>query len=95
MNRLPYIKELNSALMTFRMAYGSLSNANKVLLDTQLGIQSPDQKPYYEYGFGFENLGLGQVRFFRLDFIWRSQYQALNGPQSPLMGVRVAFRPTF
>lgn len=96
MNRLPYIKELKlRLLMTFRMAYGSLSNANKVLLDTQLEIQSPDQKPYYEYGFGFENLGLGQVRFFRLDFIWRSQYQALNGPQSPEMGVRVAFRPTF
>ena len=95
-NRLPYVKELKIRLLiTFRMAYGSLSNANKVLLDTQLGIQSPDQKPYYEYGFGFENLGLGQVRFFRLDFIWRNQYQALNGTQSPEMGVRVAFRPTF
>jgi len=27
---------------------------------------------YYEYGFGFENIGYGNVRFFRVDFIWRS-----------------------
>ena len=96
MNRLPLLKKLNLRfLATFRIAYGTLSESYKDYLVTDLKLRAPDQKPYFEYGIGLENLGLGQVRFFRLDFIWRGPHKSLNGPQSPEFGVRLSVKPTF
>ena len=96
MNRLPLLKKLNLRLLaTFRVAYGTLSDFYKDFLVTNLELQAPDENPYYEYGIGLENLGLGQVRFFRLDLIWRGPHRSLNGPQSPELGFRLSVRPTF
>jgi len=36
-----------------------------------------------------------QVRFFRLDLIWKGPHRSLNGPQSPELGFRLSVRPTF
>ena len=82
-------------MATFRIAYGTLSPAYKDHLITDLKLKGPDQMPYFEYGIGLENLGLGQIRFFRLDFIWRGPHKSLNGPQSPEFGVRLSVKPTF
>ena len=96
MNRLPLLKKLNLRfLATFRIAYGTLSDFYNDFLVTNLELQAPDKNPYYEYGIGLENLGLGQVRFFRLDLIWRGPHRSLNGPQSPELGFRKSARPTF
>ncbi|MGB2164414.1 MAG: hypothetical protein ACPHYH_01100, partial [Flavobacteriaceae bacterium] len=74
---------------------GTLSESYQDYLSTNLKLRAPDQKPYFEYGIGLENLGLGQVRFFRLDFIWRGPHKSLNGPQSPEFGLRLSVKPTF
>ena len=96
MNRLPLLKKLNLRfLATFRIAFGTLSESYQDYLSTNLKLRAPDQKPYFEYGIGLENLGLGQVRFFRLDFIWRGPHKSLNGPQSPEFGLRLSVKPTF
>lgn len=96
MNRLPLLKKLNLRfLATFRIAFGTLSESYQDYLSTNLKLRTPDQKPYFEYGIGLENLGLGQVRFFRLDFIWRGPHKSLNGPQSPEFGLRLSVKPTF
>ena len=96
MNRLPLVKKLNLRfLATFRIAYGTLSESYMDYLVTDLKLQAPDQNPYFEYSVGLENLGLGQLRFFRLDCIWRGPHRFVNGPQSPKFGVRLSVKPTF
>jgi hypothetical protein len=30
------------------------------------------RKPYIEYGFGIENIGFGNLRPLRVDFIWNN-----------------------
>lgn len=96
MKRLPLIKKLNLRfLATFRIAYGTLSESYKDYLVTDLKLQAPDRNPYFQYSVELENLGLGQVRFFRLDFILRSPHRLVNRPQSPKFGVRLSVKPTF
>lgn len=96
MNRLPLVKKLNLRfLATFRIAYGTLSESYMDYLVTDLKLQAPDRNPYFEYSVGLENLGLGQLRFFRLDCIWRGPHRFVNGPQSPKFGVRLSVKPTF
>ena len=64
-------------------------------LVTDLKLQAPDRNPYFEYSVGLENLGLEQLRFFRLDCIWSGPHRSVNGPQSPKFGVRLSVKPTF
>jgi hypothetical protein len=42
-------------------------NAGNITLSTP-------NKPYYEYGFGIENIGWGNFRLLRIDFNWRGNY---------------------
>jgi hypothetical protein len=60
-----------------------------------IAYQAPSDKVYSEYGFGFENIGYGNFRPFRVDFIWRNDFTAVNGKQSPGFGVRFGFIPEF
>lgn len=99
LNRIPLIKKLKlRSLVTFRAVYGSVSKANRAINDKYSSIiyNTPDKKPYYEYGVGLENIGYGNLRFFRVDFIWRSDYTpAPNNiaKPTPTFGIRIGVKP--
>ena len=98
-NKIPLIKKFKlRTLATFRFAYGSTSDQNRNTNQSNIQYNSPDSGLYYEYGFGFENIGYGNVRFFRVDFIWRSPLASsfkLNpySSQLPDFGIRVGAKP--
>jgi putative outer membrane protein len=50
---------------------------------------------YWEYGFGIENIGLGNFRFIRVDFVWRSEFNDVNGVRNPKFGIRLGVVPSF
>lgn len=96
MNRVPLVKKLGlRSLLTFRATYGSISKRNKSINRSTIIYEAPNRKPYFEYGFGFENIGYGNLRPLRVDFIWRSDFKNVNGPVSPRFGVRVGFKTSF
>ena len=39
---------------------------------------APDKRLYAEYGFGFENIGIGNIRPLRIDFNWRNDFNFGN-----------------
>jgi hypothetical protein len=95
MNRIPLIKKLKlRSLLTFRGVYGTISNGSKEINRSSINYAAPT-KPYFEYGFGFENIGMGNLRPFRLDFIWRSKFQNSNGLNNPMFGIRIGINTTF
>lgn len=95
LNRIPLVKKLNwRSLLTFRTVYGTISKENVAINQSSINYTAPN-KLYYEYGFGFENIGVGNIRPLRIDFIWRSDFQNLNGPVSPKFGIRFGSRVNF
>ena len=60
------------------MAYGTLREENKVVSASNIYYNAPE-KLYWEYGFGIENIGIGNFRPIRVDFIWRSSFNDRNG----------------
>jgi hypothetical protein len=72
-NRIPLIRKLKwREVFTASALYGSLRNyeAHKKLVTFphyQNGIKPSLQQPYYDIGFGIENI----FRVFRIDFTWR------------------------
>lgn len=96
MNRIPLIKKLGlRSLLTFRTVYGSISKRNKKINRSSIKYVAPNRKPYFEYGFGIENIGYGNLRPLRVDFIWRGDFKNVNGPESPKFGIRVGFKTSF
>lgn len=96
LNRIPLLKELKlRSLLTFRGVYGTISDQSKDINRSSIIYVAPSAKPYYEYGFGFENIGIGNVRPFRVDFIWGSDFQNFNGPVNPKFGIRIGIKTTF
>ncbi len=96
LNRIPLVRKLKWRTVTsFRIAYGSISEANKAVNRSNLAYAAPYDKPYYEYSVGLENIGYGNLRFIRIDAIWRSNYQSVNGLYSPKFAFRVGIRPDF
>ncbi|TCP23582.1 carboxypeptidase-like protein [Tenacibaculum skagerrakense] len=104
LNRIPLVRKLNlRSLLTFRAAYGTVSDANRALNDgvvNTAGIQNiqynAPNKVYYEYGFGFENIGYGNLRFLRVDAIWRSDYNAPANSiavPTPKFAIRIGIKP--
>lgn len=95
-NRIPLLKETRLRSLVFaRFAYGTISQANIEASKSNIVYNAPE-KLYWEYGFGIENIGImGSVRFIRLDFIWREDFNDVNGVKSPNFGVRVGIRPIF
>lgn len=73
-----------------RGAYGSLSDASKNINVDNLKYSAPDQQFYYEYGFGIENIGFGNIRIFRVDFNWRGNY--LDRPDASKFGIKAGFQ---
>ena len=95
MNKIPFIKKLRMrSLLTFRFAYGSISDENISRNKSSIVYNAPDENPYYEYGFGMENIGFGNLRIFRIDMVWRSSLLetfVTNIPSNnlPNFGVRI------
>ena len=94
-NRIPFLQKLRFKSVFFgRFAYGTLSEKNKQANITNIIFNSPE-KLYWEYGFGIENIGLGNFRFIRVDFVWRNDFNDVNGVRNPKFGVRIGIVPSF
>ena len=95
-NRIPYLKKLGLREVVFyRGILGSISQDNININRSNLNYSAPNKKVYGEYGFGIENIGYGNFRPIRLDFVWRTNFVDVNGLSSPKFGLRVEFRPEF
>ncbi len=96
LNRLPLIRKLKwRTVMSFRAAYGSISDRNQSINQSNIHYAAPTNQIYYEYSFGLENIGYGNLRFIRIDAVWRSDYTSVNGLHSPKFAIRMAFKPDF
>ena len=94
LNRLPLINMLKlRSLMTFRGVAGNVSDSNLEINRSSIAYNAPTEL-YYEYGFGIENIGFGNLRIFRVDCIWRSEFTNPNN-YAPNFGVRVGMSPGF
>jgi len=98
---VPLIKRLKfREAVTFKALYGSLSNANNPVSQTDL-LKLPtdqngnsltftlDKKPYMEAGFGITNI----FKFFRVDYVIRLSY--LNHPGISKSGIRFDYKWDF
>ena len=95
LNRLPLIKKTKwRSLLLARMAYGTLRDENRVVSASNIYYNAPE-KLYWEYGFGIENIGIGNFRPIRVDFIWRSSFNDRNGVKNPYFGIRFGIKPEF
>ncbi len=96
LNRLPLIRKLKwRTIVAFRSAYGTISDRNKDINRSDIHYVTPSPKMYYEYSLGLENIGYGNLRFIRIDAVWRSDYTSINSLYSPKFAVRLAIRPDF
>ena len=94
-NRVPFLQKTRFKSLLFgRFAYGTLSEKNKTANMSNIVFNTPE-KLYWEYGFGIENIGLGNFRFIRLDFVWRSDFNDVNGVRNPKFGIRLGIEPSF
>lgn len=90
---IPLIKKLKLREVAFyRTAVGSLNESSIAINAANLILKAP-QKPYYEYGFGIENIGFGNVRILRVDFNWRGNY--LQNPETKKFGIKFGFQYYF
>lgn len=91
---IPLIKKLKLREVAFiRGAYGSLSDASKNINVENLKYSAPNEQIYYEYGFGIENIGFGNIRILRVDFNWRGNY--LDRPDASKFGIKAGFQFNF
>lgn len=91
---IPLIKKLKlREVGIFRAAYGTLSDASKAINLSKVQYSAPSEHVYYEYGFGLENIGFGNLRILRVDFIWRGNY--LNNPNISKFGIKAGIQVNF
>lgn len=91
---IPLIKKLKLREIAFiRGAYGTLSDASKDINVEGFKYSAPNQQVYFEYGFGIENIGFGNLRIFRVDFNWRGNY--LDRPDISKFGIKAGFQIGF
>ncbi|MFC6266746.1 DUF5686 family protein [Frigoriflavimonas asaccharolytica] len=91
---IPLIKKLKfREVGFFRAAYGTLSDASKNINVEGFRYSAPSEKIYYEYGFGIENIGFGNVRILRVDFNWRGNY--LDRTDISKFGIKAGFQFSF
>lgn len=95
LNKIPLVDKTKLRSLLFaRFAYGTISQQNRDAHQTNLIYNTPE-KLYWEYGFGIENIGFGNIRPFRLDFIWRGDFNDVNGTRNPKFGIRFSVMPNF
>ncbi len=91
---IPLIKKLKlREVGFFRAAYGILSDDSKNINIEGYRYSAPSEKIYYEYGFGIENIGFGNLRIFRIDFNWRGNY--LDNPNVTKFGIKAGTQFSF
>lgn len=91
---IPLIKKLKLREVAFiRGAYGSLSDAAKNINVEGFKYSAPNEQVYYEYGFGIENIGFGNIRLLRIDFNWRGNY--LDRPDISKFGIKAGLQFNF
>lgn len=91
---IPLIKKLKLREVAFyRTAMGSLMERSVAMNVGNQNLSAPEKKPYYEYGFGIENIGFGNVRILRVDFNWRGNY--LENPETKKFGIKFGFQYYF
>lgn len=74
LSQIPLIKKLKlREVAFFRSGVGSLKQESITMNAGNMNLSAPE-KPYYEYGFGIENIGWGNFRILRVDFNWRGNY---------------------
>ena len=74
LSQIPLIKKLKlREVAFFRSGIGSLKQESIMMNAGNMSLSAPE-KPYYEYGFGIENIGWGNFRILRVDFNWRGNY---------------------
>src|SRR5690606_3883950 len=77
-NKIPLIKKLKiREVGFFRAAWGDISDESLEMNRSDIPYVAPNDKIYFEYGFGIENIGFGNFRPFRFDFNWRGNYISL------------------
>lgn len=77
-SRIPFMRKLNlREIVGLRGVWGELSNKNIALSSpTNIPLQSPNNRIYYEYSFGVGNI----FKIFRIDFNFRGNY--LDSPNA-------------
>ncbi len=96
LNRIPLIKKLKMREIAFyRAVVGDISAESIAINRSSINYNAPSRKAYAEFGFGFENIGIGNFRPIRIDFVWRTQFNNINGLVPPTFGVRFGFYPEF
>lgn len=94
LNKIPFIKELKiREVGFFRAAYGDISKESVDMNRSSITYYAPNEQIYYEYGFGVENIGFGNIRPLRIDFNWRGNYN--NLPDVRKFGVTVGLQWQF
>lgn len=98
LSQIPLIKKLKlREVAFFRSGIGSLKPETISMNAGNLNLSAPN-KPYYEYGFGIENIGWGNFRLLRLDFNWRGNYLNHNTSATSEVrkfGVQFGFQANF
>ncbi len=96
-SQIPLIKKLKlREVAFFRSGIGSLK-PNSINMNAGNMTLSAPEKPYYEYGFGIENIGFGNFRILRVDFNWRGNYLNHNVTTTPVrkFGIQFGFQANF
>lgn len=94
LNKIPLVKKLKLREVGFlRAAYGDLSQKSIAMNRSTIDYFTPNKQIYYEYGFGIENIGYGNIRPIRVDFNWRGNYKDIPGARK--FGVTVGLNWKF
>jgi len=96
---IPLLKKLQLREVVFlRGVWGDISDSSIRMNASNINYLAPKDHIYYEYGFGIENIGLGNLRFFRIDFNWRGNYfdmPVMSGNKISTFGMKVGMQFTF
>lgn len=94
LSKIPIIKKSKlRSVAFFRGAWGEISDQAVAINRSNITYQAPNNDIYYEYGFGIENIGFGNIRPIRVNFNWRGNYKQV--PDARLFGVTVGMNFTF
>ncbi|GLU42605.1 DUF5686 and carboxypeptidase-like regulatory domain-containing protein [Allomuricauda sp. NBRC 101325] len=90
-SRIPLLRKLNlREIVGVRGAWGELSEENIAMSSpTNIPLQAPTDKLYWEYSFGVGNI----LKIFRIDFNFRGNY--LENPDARRFGVTGSFGFSF
>jgi hypothetical protein len=95
-NKIPLIKKLNlRSVVSYKTVYGSISEENIAINRSNVKYAAPTDKLYSEYGVGFENIGYGNIRPLRIDYIWRGNHTSINGLPTPKSAIRIGIKSDF